>query len=126
LSEEEQTGLKTVLETIVPKQTYTVQLEAMDSQAAPFIITQPEFMRRMKEMSQSGGGGMFGMGNMPEMYNLVVNTNSPLATTILGTEDKTAQEHLVKQALDLAKLSQNLLKGEALTAFVKRSFEMIK
>jgi molecular chaperone HtpG len=55
----------------------------MDSQAAPFIITQPEFMRRMKEMSQSGGGGMFGMGNMPEMYNLVVNTNSPLATTFL-------------------------------------------
>ncbi|MBU0940719.1 MAG: molecular chaperone HtpG [Bacteroidetes bacterium] len=126
LSEDEQTGLKTVLEAIVPKQTYTVQLEAMDSQAAPFIITQPEFMRRMKEMSQSGGGGMFGMGNMPEMYNLVVNTNSPLATTILSTEDKAAQEHLVKQALDLAKLSQNLLKGEALTAFVKRSFEMIK
>jgi len=126
LSEEEQTSLKTVLETIVPKQTYTVQLDALDSQAAPFIITQPEFMRRMKEMSQSGGGGMFGMGNMPEMYNLVVNTNSPLATTILNTTDKPAQEHLVKQALDLAKLSQNLLKGEALTAFVKRSFEMIK
>ncbi|MBC5837112.1 molecular chaperone HtpG [Flavobacterium muglaense] len=126
LSDEEQTGLKTVLEAIVPKQTYTVQLEAMDSQAAPFIITQPEFMRRMKEMSQSGGGGMFGMGNMPEMYNLVVNTNSPLASTILNTEDKSSQEHLVKQALDLAKLSQNLLKGEALTAFVKRSFEMIK
>jgi molecular chaperone HtpG len=127
LTEEEQTSLKTVLETIVPKQTYTVQLEAMDSQAAPFIITQPEFMRRMKEMSQSGGGGgMFGMGNMPEMYNLVVNTNSPLASTILGTTDQPSQEHLVKQALDLAKLSQNLLKGEALTAFVKRSFEMIK
>jgi molecular chaperone HtpG len=126
LSEEEQNNLKAVLETIVPKQNYSVQLEAMDSQAAPFIITQPEFMRRMKEMSQSGGGGMFGMGNMPEMYNLVVNTNSDLATTILTTEDKSAQESLVKQALDLAKLSQNLLKGEALTAFVKRSFEMIK
>jgi molecular chaperone HtpG len=127
LSEEEQEGLKTVLETIVPKQTYTVQLQAMDSQSAPFIITQPEFMRRMKEMNQSGGGGgMFGMGNMPDMYNLVVNTNSPLATTILNTKDKPSQEHLVKQALDLAKLSQNLLKGEALTAFVKRSFEMIK
>ena len=125
LSEEEQTSLKTVVETIVPKQNYTVQLEALDSQSAPFIITQPEFMRRMKEMSQSGGG-MFGMGNMPEMYNLVVNTNSDLATTILNTEDKTTQESLVKQALDLAKLSQNLLKGEALTAFVKRSFELIK
>ena len=125
LSEEEQTSLKTVVETIVPKQNYTVQLEALDSQSAPFIITQPEFMRRMKEMSQSGGG-MFGMGNMPEMYNLVVNTNSDLATTILKTEDKTTQESLIKQALDLAKLSQNLLKGEALTAFVKRSFDILK
>ncbi|MCW2119700.1 molecular chaperone HtpG [Flavobacterium sp. 7A] len=126
LSDEEQTSLKTVLEAIVPKQNYTVQLQALDSQSAPFIITQPEFMRRMKEMSQSGGGGMFGMGNMPEMYNLVVNTNSELATNILNNTDKTAQESLVKQALDLAKLSQNLLKGEALTAFVKRSFELIK
>ncbi|MBK0370790.1 molecular chaperone HtpG [Flavobacterium agrisoli] len=125
LSEEEKTSLKTSLESYIPK-TYTVQLEALDSKAAPFIITQPEFMRRMKEMSQTGGGGMFGMGNMPEMYNLVVNTNSDLANNILNTEDKTHQEHLVKQALDLAKLSQNLLKGEALTAFVKRSFEMIK
>ena len=125
LSDEEQTSLKTVVETIVPKQNYTVQLEALDSLAAPFIITQPEFMRRMKEMSQTGGG-MFGMGNMPEMYNLVVNTNSDLATTILNTEDKTAQESLIKQALDLAKLSQNLLKGEALTAFVKRSFDILK
>jgi molecular chaperone HtpG len=125
LSDEEKESLKTSLETYIPK-AYTVQLEAMDSQAAPFIITQPEFMRRMKEMSQSGGGGMFGMGNMPEMYNLVVNTNSDLATNILTTEDKIAQESLVKQALDLAKLSQNLLKGEELTAFVKRSFDLIK
>jgi len=126
LSDAEKESLKTVLEGFVPKQKYSVQLEAMDSQAAPFIITQPEFMRRMKEMSQSGGGGMFGMGNMPEMYNLVVNTNSELAINILNTQDKSAQESLVKQALDLAKLSQNLLKGEELTAFVKRSFEMIK
>ncbi|MBX9807486.1 MAG: molecular chaperone HtpG [Flavobacteriaceae bacterium] len=125
LSDTEKESLKTSLETYIPK-AYTVQLEALDSNAAPFIITQPEFMRRMKEMSQSGGGGMFGMGNMPEMYNLVVNTNSDLATNILNTEDKSAQENLVKQALDLAKLSQNLLKGEELTAFVKRSFDLIK
>jgi molecular chaperone HtpG len=123
LSEEEQNNLKTVLEGFVPKQTYTVQLQAMDSHAAPFIITQPEFMRRMKEMSQSGGG-MFGMGAMPEMYNLVVNTNSTLASKILNAPQET-QETFVKQALDLAKLSQNLLKGEALTAFVKRSFELV-
>ncbi len=127
LSEDEQTKLKEVVELLVPKTTYSVQLEALDSNSSPFIITQPEFMRRMKEMSQSGGGGgMFGMGNMPEMYNLVINTNSDLATGILNTEDKNQQEHLVKQALDLAKLSQNLLKGEELTAFVKRSFDLIK
>ncbi len=126
LSDEEKDKLKTVLETIVPKANYSVQLEPMDSNAAPFMITQPEFMRRMKEMSQSGGNGMFGMGNLPEMYNLVVNSNSELATTILNTDDKNVQESLVKQALDLAKLSQNLLKGEELTAFIKRGYEMIK
>jgi len=126
LSEDEQTNLKSVLEAIVPKANYTVQLEPMDSNAAPFMITQPEFMRRMKEMSASGGGGMFGMGNFPDMYNLVVNSNSNLATTILQTENKSAQELLVKQALDLAKISQGLLKGEELTAFVKRSFEALK
>lgn len=126
LSDEEKEKLKTSLEGIVPKETYTVQLEAMESNAAPFIITQPEFMRRMKEMSASSGGGMFGMGNFPEMYNLIVNSNSELASAILKTEDKSTQEHLVKQALDLAKLSQGLLKGEELTAFVKRGFETLK
>ena len=126
LSDEQKENLKAVVEKIVPKPTYTVQLEALDSNAAPFIITQPEFMRRMKEMSQSGGGGMFGMGSMPEMYNLVVNTNSELAGNILNHTDSSIQEALVKQALDLARLSQNLLKGEELTAFVKRSFDLIK
>jgi len=126
LSDDEKEKLKTVLEGFVPKQKYSVQMEALDSNDAPFMITQPEFMRRMKEMSQSGGGGMFGMGNMPEMYNLVVNTNSKLASNILNSNDTSNQENLVKQALDLAKLSQNLLKGEELTAFVKRSFELIK
>ena len=126
LSEDEQNNLKSVLEAIVPKATYTVQIEPMDSSAAPFMITQPEFMRRMKEMSATGGGGMFGMGNFPDMYNLVVNANSNLATTILQTEDQAAKEMLVKQALDLAKISQGLLKGEELTAFIKRSFETLK
>jgi molecular chaperone HtpG len=78
LSDEEKETLKPMIENAVPKQTYTVQLEAMDSNASPFIITVPEFMRRMKEMSASGGGGMMGMGNLPEMYNLVVNTNHEL------------------------------------------------
>ena len=124
LSDTEKESLKTSLEAVVPK-AYSVQLESLDSDATPFIITQPEFMRRMKEMSQSGGGGMFGMSNMPEMYNLVVNANSELATSILQANDAT-QKELVKNALDLAKLSQGLLKGEELTAFVKRSFETLK
>ena len=126
LSEEETENLKNVLEALVPKEKYSVQMEAMDSNSAPFMITQPEFMRRMKEMSQSGGGGMFGMGNMPEMYNLVVNTNSELASSILSSTADESKAILVKQALDLAKLSQGLLKGEELTSFVKRSFETLK
>lgn len=125
LSDDEKEKLKSSIETVVPKENYTVQLENLDSNAAPFIITQPEFMRRMKEMSATGGGGMFGMGNFPDMYNLVVNTNSELATTILNSPQE-VQKDLVKQALDLAKLSQGLLKGEELTAFVKRSFETLK
>lgn len=124
LSDEEKEQLKTALETIVPKTNYTIQLEAMDSQAAPFMITQPEFMRRMKEMSATGGG-MFGMGNFPDMYNLVVNTNSELAGKILNETNTETKETLIKQALDLAKISQGLLKGEELTAFVKRSFERL-
>ena len=126
LSDEEKDKLKADFEKVIPKDKYSVQLEAMDSNAAPLIITQPEFMRRMKEMQQTGGGGMFGMGNFPEMYNLVVNTNHPLITEILNSKTEKKQERLIKQSLDLARLSQNLLKGEELTAFIKRSFEMVK
>lgn len=125
LNEEEKESLKKVLEEAIPADKFTVKLEAMDSTAQPFMITQPEFMRRMKEMSQTGGG-MFGMGHFPEMYNLVVNTNHPLLSEILQTKTKKKQERLISQALDLAKLSQNLLKGEELTEFIKRSYEMIK
>ena len=128
LSDEEKETLKTELEKVVPKEKYTVQLEAADSSAMPFMITQPEFMRRMKEMQKSGGGGggMFGMGGMPEMFNLIVNTNHELVNEILNTKTAKKKERLISQALDLARLSQNLLKGEELTNFVKRSYEMIK
>lgn len=127
LSDEEKETLKTFLTETIPSEKFTVQMEAMDSNANPFIITEPEFMRRMKEMQQSGGsGGMFGMGGMPEMYNLVVNTNHELVSEILNTKTKKKKERLVNQALDLAKLSKNLLKGEDLTSFIKRSYEMIK
>ena len=126
LSDEEKETLKPMIENAVPKQTYTVQLEAMDSNASPFIITVPEFMRRMKEMSASGGGGMMGMGNLPEMYNLVVNTNHELVGEILNTKTAKKRDRLISQSFDLAKLSQNLLHGEELTNFIKRSYDLIK
>lgn len=127
LDEAQKEALKTDFEEVVPKEKYTVQLEDMDSNAMPIMITQPEFMRRMKEMQQTGGGGgMFGMGNMPEMYNLVVNTNHSLIEDILNTKTKKKKQRLINQSLDLALLSQNLLKGEAMTNFIKRSFDMIK
>ncbi|MCB0463439.1 MAG: molecular chaperone HtpG [Flavobacteriaceae bacterium] len=125
LSEDEKKQLDELLKEVVPSEKFMVQLEPMDSNAAPFMITQPEFMRRMKEMQQTGGG-MFGMGNMPEMYNLVVNTNSELVGEILNTKTKKKQERLINQSLDLARLSQGLLKGKELSEFIKRSYDMIK
>ncbi|WP_124981333.1 molecular chaperone HtpG [Nonlabens xiamenensis] len=125
LTDEEKEELqKTVTETLEDSN-YTVQVEPMSSDAAPFIITQPEFMRRMKEMQATGGGGMM-MGQMPDMYNLVVNGNHELVQQIFNEKDAEKQKALIHQAVDLAKLSQGLLKGEKLTAFVNRSYEMIK
>jgi molecular chaperone HtpG len=124
LSDEEKETLKPMIEDVVKEGGYTVQLEALDSKTLPFVLTQPEFMRRMKEMQQTGGGGM--MGNMPDMYNLVVNINHELIGQILSTKTKKKKERLIQQALDLAKLSQNLLKGEALTQFIQRSVDLIK
>ena len=126
LSDEEKEKLKTNLEEVIENKSFTIQLEAMDSSASPFIITEPEFMRRMKEMQQTGGGGMFGMGGMPEMYNLIVNTNHELVTEILNTKTAKKRERLIHQSLDLARLSKGLLKGEELTEFIKRSYEMVK
>ena len=124
LNEKEKEKLKSIVEEVVPKEKYTVQLEAIDSDSAPFVITLPEFMRRMKEMQQSGGNGMF--GNMPEIYNLIVNVNNPICSEILNSKSKAKKERLINQSLDLAKLSQNLLKGEELTSFIKRSLDLIK
>ncbi len=126
LSEEEKEKLKTIIEKNINKEKYVIQLEALNSEEAPFYLTQPEFMRRMKEMSQTGGGGMFGMGNFPEMYHLTVNVNSPLANSILNVPDETLRESKIKQALDLARIAQGLLKGEDLTAFVKRNFQLMQ
>ena len=126
LDDEQKKNLEELVKSIIGEDRFVVKLEAMDSKENPFIITNPEFMRRMKEMQQTGGGGMFGAGNMPEMYNLVINTNSEIISSIVNTRTKKKQERLINQSLDLAKLSHGLLKGEELTNFISRSFEIIK
>ena len=123
LNDTEKETLEKSVEDGIADSKFTVQLEDLESTDAPFIITQPEFMRRMKDMQATGGGGMFGMGNFPEMYNLVVNTNSVLAGKILATESSEEKSSQIRQALDLAKLSQNLLKGKELTDFIQRSYQ---
>ena len=124
LSDEDKEKLKPMIEKVIGENGYTVQLEALDSSSLPFVLTQPEFMRRMKEMQKTGGGGF--MGAMPDMYNLVVNTNHELVGHILKTKSSKKRDRLIEQALDLAKLSQNQLKGEALTRFIQRSVDLIK
>jgi molecular chaperone HtpG len=126
LNDDQKKELEEIVKNVVNDEKFVIKLESMDSKENPFIITNPEFMRRMKEMQQSGGGGMFGAGNMPEMFNLVINTNSDLISQILKTKTKKKQERLISQSLDLAKLSHGLLSGEELTNFIKRSFDIIK
>jgi molecular chaperone HtpG len=123
LTEEEQNKLRPVIEEVVPKEKFSVVFDSMSEKDAPMLITRPEFMRRMKDMSALGGSSW--MGNMPEMNNLVVNTNHPLIGKILSESDPAKQQQLTKQAVDLALLSQGMLKGEELTKFIRRSIDLI-
>ncbi|GAB5416152.1 MAG: molecular chaperone HtpG [Crocinitomicaceae bacterium] len=123
LSEEEEGALRPMFEGAVNKEKYTVQFESMHAEDAPIIITQPEFIRRMKEQQAMGGGGF--MGAFPEMYNLVINSNHDKISQVLNTKTKKSQERQVKQLTDIALLSQGMLKGEELNAFIERSIELI-
>ncbi|MEL0308581.1 MAG: molecular chaperone HtpG [Flavobacteriaceae bacterium] len=125
LDETQITTLKEKVEGVVKDTGYIIQTEALSSDALPFMLTEPEFMRRMKDMQKTGGGGFMGQ-NMPDMYNLVINTNHPLASEILETKTDKKREKLIRQALDLAKLSKGVLKGADLSAFIKRSVDLIK
>ena len=125
LTKEEQEKLKPIIEGEVNKEKFTVQLESLESDDAPMQVTQSEFMRRYREMAQTSGGGMGFYGELPESYNLVVNINHPLIGRVLNEADGDKQKELVHQLTDLALLANGLLKGEALSRFLKRSVEMI-
>jgi molecular chaperone HtpG len=124
LNEDEQGRLKPLIEKQVEGKMLSVQLQSMSETDSPVLITRPEFMRRMKDMSLAGGGNAF-MADMPDSANLVVNINHPLIGRILQTEDADKQANLIRQATDLALLAQNMLKGEELTRFIRRSVELI-
>jgi molecular chaperone HtpG len=124
LTKEQEELLKPIFEDISEKEKYTVQIESLSENEKPVLITQSEFMRRMKEQQAAGGGGMNMMGVMPEMYNLVINTNHPLISKLIDSKGE-KQKKLAKQSLDLALLSHGMLKGKDLTEFVERSFDLI-
>jgi len=124
LSKEQEEALSPIFEEIVDKEKYVIQVESLSESEKPVLITQSEFMRRMKEQQAVGGGGMNMMGTMPEMYNMVVNSNHPLVSKLVESKGK-KQKQLAKQAVDLALLSHGMLKGKDLTEFVERSFELI-
>ncbi|MFM7023703.1 MAG: molecular chaperone HtpG [Flavobacteriales bacterium] len=126
LSKEDEEKLKPVISSQVEAGKFTVVFESLSEKDKPMFITQSEFMRRMKEMQATGGGGMSMFGNMPENYNLVVNSNHPLISKILSESNEATQKTLAKQAADLALLSQGLLKGKDLTEFINRSVELMK
>ena len=127
LTEDQQKDLKPVFEKGLNEKEYTVQFESLSETEDAVMITQPEFMRRMKDMQAMGGGGQMAfMGDMPDMYNVVVNSNHPMVSALVEDKDEAHKETIANQLIDLAKLSQNLLKGKELSEFVKRSMEIIK
>jgi len=127
LSDKEQEKLQKLIEEGVDKEKFTVQVQNMSDSDSPVIITQSEFMRRMKEQQQlSGGGGMQMFGSMPESYTLAINSNHELISKILTEKTKKKRTNLINQILDLALLSQGMLKGKDLTAFISRSVNLIK
>ncbi len=126
LTEEQQNELKPIFEKGLDNKSFTVQFESLSETEDPVLITQPEFMRRMKDMQAMGGGQMAFMGDMPDSYNVVVNSNHPMISELIDDKDDEHKEKIAKQLVDLAKISQGLLKGKDLADFVKRSVEIIK
>ncbi|MFN0048668.1 MAG: molecular chaperone HtpG [Cytophagales bacterium] len=126
LNDTEKETLKTLFDTTINNKSYTVSIEPLSPDELPVAVTLPEFMRRMKEMSMAGGGGMAFMGNMPDSYSVTINANHSLVQKILKSESDENKQTLAKYAFDLGMLSQNLLTGGELTSFIQKSVEMMK
>jgi molecular chaperone HtpG len=126
LSKDDEEKVKKIFEEAINDKNFTVQMEALAPDEIPVTLILPEFMRRMKDMQKMGGGSPYMMmGNLPDQFNAVVNTNHPMISKILNTEDVTKQKELAMQTYELGLLSQNLLTGNRLTSFIKRSVELI-
>jgi molecular chaperone HtpG len=123
LSKEDEEKLKPVFEKIIDADKFKIQFESMSESEAPIVLTQPEFIRRMMEQQKLGGGGFYGA--FPETYQMVINGNHPKISEVLAETDAELQTNKAKQLADLALLSQGMLKGEALTAFVNRSIALV-
>ena len=126
ITKEDEEALKPVIEEVMSKEKFMVDFQSLSETDSPMQITEAEFMRRMKEQQALGGGGMGFMGTMPEMYNLVVNSNHPLISKILETKTDKKKKQLIEQATDLALLAKGMLTGKKLTEFLKRSVDIIK
>ncbi|MGK7394620.1 MAG: molecular chaperone HtpG [Candidatus Cyclobacteriaceae bacterium M3_2C_046] len=124
LTEDEKKSVKELFEKAINNKSMTVEVESLSVDELPVVITLPEFMRRMKDMAATGGGGMAMMGNMPDQYNVAVNANHPLIGKMLKAETEENKVQLAKQAFDLGLLSQNMLTGADMTRFIKRSVEL--
>ena len=124
LNEEQRNQVKEIFSKAINKPNMQVEIEAHNPDEMPVVVTMDEFMRRMKDMAKMGGPYSF-YGAMPENYKVAINANHKLISKILQAENEDQKEQLAKQAFDLALLSQGMLTGSDLTAFVNRSVELI-
>jgi molecular chaperone HtpG len=126
LSSTEEEQVKGVFEKAINNKNMTLAIESLSPDDLPVTVTMSEWMRRMKDMARTGGGGgMNFMGNMPDNYNVAINGNHHIIQKILKAESEEQKLKLAKQSYDLALLSQSMLTGADLTNFIKRSVELV-
>ncbi len=126
LDEKQQETLTPIIQGAFPGDNYEVKFAAMSPESSPFTITISEWMRRMKEQQAVGGGGFQMFGDLPEKYEVTINTNHPLTTKILKEKNKEKRATMAKEAADLARLSQGILNGEELSEFIARGFKNLQ